>query len=233
MVRFCEPMFDAVLTTDLIEPMDPIACRPAIAIARQVSKLNAVIGEDGMQPVRDGFDQVFQERDGGGSVSLTMQLHKGELRRAIDRHEEIELALFGTYLGDVDMEVADRVGLELPLLQLVAVHVRQPTDAVALQAAMQFRSSKVRDGRLQAIEAIVQRQQRVTPERHDHRLFIDRQNGRMNSLRSHGRIVDARSLPPLLNRGRADSMSQRQRPHALFTPLYRSTDRLCRRGAAV
>jgi hypothetical protein len=39
-----------------------------------------------------------------------MQLHKGELRRAIDRHEEIELALFGTYLGDVDMEVCGGPG---------------------------------------------------------------------------------------------------------------------------
>src|SRR5665213_273156 len=30
MVRFCVPMFDAVLTTDLIATMDPIACRAAI-----------------------------------------------------------------------------------------------------------------------------------------------------------------------------------------------------------
>jgi hypothetical protein len=41
-----------------------------------------------------------------------VQLGKGELGGAVDGNEEVELALLGPHLGDVDVEVADRVGLE-------------------------------------------------------------------------------------------------------------------------
>ena len=42
-----------------------------------------------------------------------MQFDKGELRRTVDGDEEVELTLFCPDFGDVDMEEADRVGLEL------------------------------------------------------------------------------------------------------------------------
>jgi hypothetical protein len=41
------------------------------------------------------------------------------------------------HLSDVDMEVADRIGLELLLSGLVARHLGQAADAMPLQAAMQ------------------------------------------------------------------------------------------------
>ena len=66
-----------------------------------------------------------------------MQLDEGELGGAVDGDEQVELAFFGPHLGDVDVEVADRVALELLLRRLVALDLRQPADAVALQAAMQ------------------------------------------------------------------------------------------------
>ena len=83
MVRLVEPMFDAALTADLIEAVDPIACCPAITIVGKVSELDAVIGEDHMEPVRNGFDQGFQEGHGRGAVCLLVQLGKGELGRAM------------------------------------------------------------------------------------------------------------------------------------------------------
>ena len=43
------------------------------------------------------------------------QFDKGELRGPVDGDKEIELALGGSNLRDVDMEIADRIGLELPL----------------------------------------------------------------------------------------------------------------------
>jgi hypothetical protein len=98
---------------------------------------------------------------------------------------------------------------------------------------MQGRARQVRDGWLQRIKAVVQRQNRVAPEGHDHGLRLDRQDGGMNGLRPHPRIADARPLAPLLHRGRANPVAARQPPYALFTPLYRSTDCLSRRGAAV
>ena len=110
MVRLGEPVFDTVLATDLVEAVDAHACGPAIPVLRQVSKLDAIIREDGVQVVGDCFDQRFQERDGGRSVSLVVKLDEGELRGAIDPDVGMELASFGTNLGDVDMEVADATG---------------------------------------------------------------------------------------------------------------------------
>ena len=42
-------------------------------------------------------------------------LDKDELGGAVDRDEQVELALCRPNFGDVDMEVADRIGFELPL----------------------------------------------------------------------------------------------------------------------
>ena len=76
-----------------------------------------------------------------------MQLDEGELGGAVDGDEQVELAFGGSHLGDVDMEVADRIGLELLLGGLVAFDLRQAADAVALQAAMQRRARQMRDRR--------------------------------------------------------------------------------------
>jgi hypothetical protein len=45
-------------------------------------------------------------------------------------------ALAGLHLSDVDVEVADRVGGKALLLRLVALDLGEPTDAVALKAAV-------------------------------------------------------------------------------------------------
>lgn len=48
----------------------------------------------------------------------------------------MQLYLFGADLGDVDMEVADRIGPERLLVRLVAGDIRQPLDAMALKTAV-------------------------------------------------------------------------------------------------
>ena len=50
-----------------------------------------------------------------------MQFDEGKLRGAIDGNEHVQLALFGAHLGNVDVEVSDRVALELLLRRPVAV----------------------------------------------------------------------------------------------------------------
>ncbi len=54
--------------------------------------------------------------------------------------------------------------LELLALGLVSLDIRQPRDAMTLQAPMQRRSGQVRDRRLESIETIIQRQQRMSSE---------------------------------------------------------------------
>ena len=112
-----------------------------------------------------------------------MQLCVGKLGGAVDGDEEIELALGGLHLGDVDVEVADRIGLELLANQLVAFDLRQTADPMALQAAIQRGPRQVRNGRLQRVEAVIQRQQRVLAEGDDDRLLFQRQQRRAGLLR--------------------------------------------------
>jgi len=233
MVGLGEPVFDAVLTADLVEAMDPVTRCPAVAVLRQVGELDAVIGQDGVQRVWHGFEQRFKECDRGRPVSLVVELGEGELGGAVDRDEQVELAFLGSDLGNIDVEVADWVRLELLLCRLVAGHVGQPADAVALKAAMQGRARQVWDGGLQRVEAVIERQQRMAAEGDDHRLLLDGEHSRVNGLRPHARIADARPLAPLLDGRRADPVTPGERPYALFTPLYRSTDRLSRCGASV
>jgi hypothetical protein len=101
------------------------------------------------------------------------ELSDRELGSAIDGDEEIEFALRGLHFGDVNMEEADRIGLELPPRLFVAFHLGQSADAVALEAAMQRRARQMRDRRLQGVEAIVERQQSMPSESNDASLFLD------------------------------------------------------------
>src|SRR5215204_3333218 len=82
----------------------------------------------------------------------------------------VELAGLGADLGDVEVEVADRVGLEALLARSLALGAGQAGDAVALQAAVQAGARQRRDRGLERVEAVVERQQRVPTEGDDHGL---------------------------------------------------------------
>jgi hypothetical protein len=113
----------------------------------------------------------------GLRIGLVDQPSARELRGAVDRDEEIELALRGLHFGDVDVEEADWIGPELTLGRSFALDLRQPRDSVTLKATMKRRARHMRDGRLQSIEAIVGRQLGVPSEGDDHGLFLDREAG--------------------------------------------------------
>jgi hypothetical protein len=65
-----------------------------------------------------------------------VQFHECELRGAVDGHEHIELALCSAHLGHVDVEIADRVALEL-LPSPLSLDTWQARDVVPLEQAMQ------------------------------------------------------------------------------------------------
>ena len=108
-------MIDIVLSAGVFEGVRPDGlpgveggldvggCRARIAWRGEVG---SVVGEDGVDLVGDGGDQAAQEVSGGLARDLLVQFDDGELRRPIDRDDEIELALSGSNLGDVDMEIA-------------------------------------------------------------------------------------------------------------------------------
>jgi hypothetical protein len=165
-------------------------------------------------------------------ATFSVQFDKGELGGAVDGDEQIEPALCGSHFGDVDVEVADRIGLELALGGRLALDLRQPRDAVALQTAVQGRACEVRNGRLERVEAVVQSKQRMPAERDDDG-FRDRQDRGPAFFRAGRDIGDRYPLFPFGDRLLVDAVSLGERPQALLTMLYRSTDRLCRGGAPV
>jgi hypothetical protein len=107
------------------------------ALTSWISELNAVVGEDRMDGVRNSINEIVQELLRDGSCSPHVKFNIGKLAGSVDGHEEMELAFCGSDFGNVDMEVANRISLELLLRSLVAFDFRQPLDAMTLKAAMQ------------------------------------------------------------------------------------------------
>lgn len=132
-----EAMLDAIVAAAHREHMCDVASCRAFGAARRKAELNAVIGQNRVDLVGNGSDQGDEEGPSRHPVGALDQLHEGELARPIDGHEQVELALGGLNLGEVDMEEADRVGLGPFLRLLVALDLRQAADVVPLKAAEQ------------------------------------------------------------------------------------------------
>ena len=60
-------------------------------------------------------------------------------------------------LGEINVEEADRIGLEPLLWLLVALDIRQPPDPMPLQTAVQRRAGQAGDCRLKRVKAVVER----------------------------------------------------------------------------
>ena len=124
-------------------------CGWSLGVAWWEGELDAIVGQNRMDLVRNRLDQCDEEGRGGDPVGLFLQPDKDKFARPINGDEEMELALGGLHLGDVDVEEADRIAFELPPRGDVARDVWQARDVVALQAAVQRRAAEMRNGRLQ------------------------------------------------------------------------------------
>ena len=67
-----QSVLDVVLAADLIEEVNPVMGHPAVSISWQVGELKVVVGEDCVQPIRDGLDERFEKRHGRWSIALLM-----------------------------------------------------------------------------------------------------------------------------------------------------------------
>ncbi len=90
-----------------------------------------------MDLVGHGLEQVLQELPGSLSISRFNESSDGELGSSVDAHEEEKFSFSGLHFGNVDVKEADGVALELLALGLVSLDIRQPRDAMPLQATMQ------------------------------------------------------------------------------------------------
>ena len=181
MLGLCQPMIDVVLSAGVFEGVRPDGLsgvqggldvghsRARIAWRGEVG---SVVGEDGMDLIRDSGDQAAQEVPSGAARQLLMQLDEGELRRSVDGDKQEKLALRGSNLGEVDMKIADRIGLEFAFGRGFAFDLGQPGDPVALQTSVKGRARQMRDGGLQSVQAVVERQQSMPSECNDDGLFL-------------------------------------------------------------
>jgi hypothetical protein len=77
--------------------------------------MDTVVGENGMDLIGDCFDQRAKKIRGHARRGLLMQLDNGKFTRAINGDEQMELAVFRSDLGGVDVEIARRIGFEFAL----------------------------------------------------------------------------------------------------------------------
>ncbi|PTQ58811.1 hypothetical protein C8J45_11814 [Sphingomonas sp. PP-CE-3G-477] len=108
-----------------------------VTVAWLLGKLDAIVGQDRVDPVRHRFQQVLKELPRRSPVSLVDELGDRELAGAVDADEQVKFALGSLNLGDIHVKEADRVALEALSLRLVPLNVRQTDYAVPLQAAVQ------------------------------------------------------------------------------------------------
>jgi hypothetical protein len=66
-----------------------------------------------------------------------MKLDKGELGGPINGDQQVEPALRGVDLGDIDVEVAERIGLESASGWRGSFDIGQAGDVVSLEAPVQ------------------------------------------------------------------------------------------------
>ena len=101
-----------------------------------LGELDAIVGQDRMNAIRDGLEQMFEEFPHDLAICLFHELRDSKFAGPVNAHKEIELSFHGLNLGDVDVKKADGGALELLPLWLVAFDVRQAQDAMPLKAPM-------------------------------------------------------------------------------------------------
>jgi len=137
MIGFGKSMLDTVPPTYAVEWMAPETGGGSLTVPGTVGELDAVVGEHGMDAIRNGFDERFEEGSGSSHVGLFDEFYHGELRGPVDGHEQIELALGRSYFSQVDMKEADRIAVELLPSGPVPFDLWQTADAMPFEAAVQ------------------------------------------------------------------------------------------------
>src|SRR3954471_6365947 len=89
----------------------------------------------------------------------------------------------------------------------------------------------MRNGGLERVEAVVQRQEWVPPKGNDDRLFLEREHRRLGLLGSGGPVGNRATLLPLGDGFWIDAVAPGQHPQARLTMLDRATHRRRRAGA--
>jgi hypothetical protein len=94
-----EPVFYSMKVTDAVEGVATKACGWALTVLRQIGELDAVIGQRGVDAVRNSFNERVAEGDSGLHICFFHEFDHSELRSPIDDDQQIELAFGVPHLG--------------------------------------------------------------------------------------------------------------------------------------
>jgi hypothetical protein len=136
MVGLSESVFDSMDITGAIEGMAAKSHGWPLPVLRQVGELDSVVGEYGVDAIRNCFDERFEEHRGVPRICFFDEFDHSEPRRSIDGHKQAEFTFGGSHLSQVDVEEADRIGVELLPSRRVVLDFGQAADAVTLQTTM-------------------------------------------------------------------------------------------------
>ena len=175
MVWLGQAVLDPICLVGHIEAHFPRIC--CVPVGGLLGERDVVIGEDRVDSIGDGLEQMLEELPCGLAVCLVHELRDCKLACPVNANKEIELTLHSLNLGNVDMKEADGVTIELLALRLVTLDIRQAGNAVPLKATLQRQPGQMRNRWLKRIEAITQRQQSVLSECDDHCLLSFGENG--------------------------------------------------------
>ena len=234
-VRPGQAMVDAALLAEPIKRV--IAGRPVrrlvlLVDGEAIGELGAIVGEDGVNGVREVGEETRQEAGGRPAVPSGMDLDIDVAGGAIDGDKGIAgAALQGRQMLQVDMDKADAGGLEDAGLGLVRLGT--PADAVALQTAVNGAAGQLGiDAAPHHLDDVVQRQLQRRPQFADRPLFHRRQAGRQVD-RPVRAILDRRAAAPAADRGLADPQFGRQLRDRLLAALDVGTRLRRGRGVSV
>src|SRR5919197_1218299 len=198
-VRFCEAMVNSVLGADTIEGVT--SGRPVVRLVLHVDcetigKLAAVIGEDGVNPMREVSEEALEEARRGFGVAAGMDLQIDIAGGAIDGDEGIALAFFqGRQVLEIDMDEAD--GCQFEDADPRRVGAGTAVEAVAHQAAMdgaarEFAINTTAHHLGDVVERQLQTRVQFTDERLLHRRQANHQTlGSMRAIRCRGALAPA------------------------------------------
>ena len=77
MVGLGQTVVDPITKTDAIEGMSTPSSRKSSTVLRQIGELNSVVGEHGVDAVRNGFDERFEE----GSTTTNFEVRSMATKR--------------------------------------------------------------------------------------------------------------------------------------------------------
>jgi len=100
-IRFGEPMLDVVGLADHVEAH--LTGPGGVPVAGLLGELDAVIGQDRVDAVGHGCQQVFEELSCCPAISLADKSGDREFARAVYADEQVELAFRSLRLGDTNM----------------------------------------------------------------------------------------------------------------------------------